>query len=51
MLLANFEIQHVVGEIDEESYGREINLLSTTLQTTRTELEVIKQATNQLLPN
>ncbi len=31
MLLANYEIQHVVGEIDEDSYGREINLLATTL--------------------
>ena len=50
MLLANYEIQHVVGEIDEESYAREINLLSNTLQTTRNELDVIKQATNQLFP-
>jgi polyhydroxyalkanoate synthesis regulator phasin len=50
MLLANYEIQHVVGEIDEESYAREINLLTTTLQTTRNELEVIKHATNQLSP-
>ena len=50
MLLANYEIQHVVGEIDEDSYVREINLLSNTLQTTRNELDVIKQATNQLFP-
>jgi len=50
MLLANYEIQHVVGEIDEDSYTREINLLSNTLQTTRNELDVIKQATNQLFP-
>ena len=51
MLLANYEIQHVVGEIDEESYVREINLLSNTLQTTRNELDVIKQAINQIISN
>lgn len=50
-LLANFEIQHVVGEIDEEIYTREINLLATTLETTRNELGVIKQAADQLFPN
>ena len=48
MLLANYEIQHVVGEIDEEIYAREINLLSITLETTKNELGVIKDATNQL---
>ena len=50
-LLANYEIQHVVGEIDEESYGREINLLSNTLETTRNELGVIKQAIDQIFPS
>jgi hypothetical protein len=49
-LLANYEIQHVVGEIDEESYQREITLLSTGLETAKRELEVIKEATNQLRP-
>jgi hypothetical protein len=49
-LLANYEIQHVVGEIDEESYQREITLLSTGLETAKRELEVIKEATNQLCP-
>jgi polyhydroxyalkanoate synthesis regulator phasin len=48
MLLANYEIQHVVGEIDEELYTREINLLSITLETTKNELGIIKDATNQL---
>ena len=48
MLLANYEIQHVVGEIDEEIYAREINLLSITLETTKNELGIIKDATNQL---
>ena len=51
ILLANYEIQHVVGEIDEESYGREINLLSNTLETTRNELGVIKQAIDQIFPS
>ena len=50
-LLANYEIQHVVGEIDEESYGREISLLSNTLETTRNELGVIKQAIDQIFPS
>jgi hypothetical protein len=49
-LLANYEIQHVVGEIDEEAYQREINLLSTGLESAKRELDVIKDATNQLCP-
>ena len=48
ILLANYEIQHVVGEIDEQIYQQEINLLTTGLETTRNELNVIKQSTNQL---
>jgi len=48
ILLANYEIQHVVGEIDEQIYQQEINLLTTGLDTTRNELNVIKQSTNQL---
>ncbi len=47
-LLANYEIEHVIGEIDEESYQREITLLSTGLETAKHELEVIKEAANQL---
>ena len=49
-LLANYEIQHVVGEIDEDMYQREITLLSTGLESARNELNVIKEATNQLCP-
>ena len=49
-LLANYEIQHVVGEIDEEVYQREANLLSTGLESARRELNTIKEATNQLCP-
>ena len=47
-LLANYEIQHVIGEIDEQIYQQEINLLTTGLDTTRNELNVIKQSANQL---
>lgn len=47
-LLANYEIQHVVGEIDEESYQREITLLSTGLETAKRELDAIQEALNQL---
>ena len=47
-LLANYEIQHVVGEIDDQIYQQEITLLSTGLETTRNELNTIKQSTIQL---
>ena len=47
-LLASYEIQHVAGEIDEEIYEREISLLSTGLDATKTELVTIKQITNTL---
>jgi hypothetical protein len=48
ILLANYEIQYVVGEIEDETYKREISLLSTGLESTKNELDVIKQATSQL---
>ncbi len=48
MLLANYEIQHVVGEIDDEIYTREINLLTTSLDTTKNELGTIRDAASQL---
>jgi hypothetical protein len=47
-LFANYEIQHVVGEIEEETYQREITLLTTGLDTAKNELDVIKMATMQL---
>ena len=49
-LLANYEIQHVVGEIEEEMYQREITLISTGLESARHELNIIKEATDQLCP-
>lgn len=48
MLFANFEIQHVAGEVEEEVYQQEINLLSVGLEAARRELESVKEAVNQL---
>ena len=48
MLLANYEIQHVVGEVDEDTYQHEITLLTTGLDTSKHELDTIKEAANQL---
>lgn len=47
-LLANFEIQHVGGEIEEETYQREIALLCMGLETARQELNAIKEAMEKL---
>jgi polyhydroxyalkanoate synthesis regulator phasin len=47
-LFANFEIQHVAGEVEEEVYQREIGPLSTGLETARHELEAVNEAVNQL---
>ena len=49
-LLANYEIQHVVGEIDEEAYQREMTLLLTGLESAKRELSIINEATSQLSP-
>lgn len=48
ILLANFEIQHVTGEIDEQIYQRETDLLSMGLETARQELDAVEEAVNQL---
>jgi hypothetical protein len=48
MLLANYEIQHVAGEIDDNTYELEINLLTSGLATAQHELNNIKEAANQL---
>jgi hypothetical protein len=47
-LLANYEIQYVVGEIEESSYQRDSLLLTAGLDAAKNELETIKQATMQL---
>lgn len=49
VLLANLEIQHVAGEIDEDVYQHEATLITTGLETTKRELNNIKEAYNQLL--
>lgn len=51
VLVANYEIQHVTGEVDEEVYQREISLLSVGLDTARKELDAVKEALNQLSGN
>lgn len=48
ILLANFEIRHVTGEIDEDVYQRENVLLTTGLDTVKDELEEVKDAADQL---
>lgn len=47
-LLADFEIRHVTGEIEEEVYQREIDLLSIGLETARQELDGVKEAIDEL---
>jgi len=48
ILLANFEIQHVADEVDDETYHRETELLSTGLETAKKELDDVQYAVNQL---
>jgi hypothetical protein len=48
ILLANFEIRHVTGEIGDETYQRENELLSVGLETAKRDLEEVKDAANQL---
>ena len=48
MLLASFEIKHVIGEVDEEIYQREVDLLSIGLEVGKQELNTVKDVVNQL---
>jgi hypothetical protein len=48
MLLANFEIQHVTGEIDEEVYQHEISILSVGIESAQNELGTVKEVVAQL---
>ena len=48
MLLANYEIQHVTGEIDDTTYDQEINLFNNGLETAKHELQTIQDAMNQI---
>jgi len=47
-LLANFEIQHVTGEVDEEVYQSEMGILSMGIETAKQELDMVREAVNQL---
>jgi len=51
IMLANFEIQHVTGEIDEDTYSRQIDLLSMGLENARREVKTVKDGINQLSGN
>ena len=48
ILLANFEIRHVTGEIGEEAYQRESELFAAGLDISKHELEEVKEAADQL---
>jgi hypothetical protein len=48
MLLANFEIQHVAGEVEEEVYQREMGILSVGIEAAKHELGAVKEAVSQL---
>ena len=48
ILLANVEIQHVTEEVDDETYHRKTELLSTGLGTAKKELDDVQYAVNQL---
>jgi hypothetical protein len=48
ILLANFEIQHVTDEVDDDTYHRETDLLYTGLETAKKELNAVQDAVNQL---
>ncbi|MBS7616930.1 CdvA-like protein [Candidatus Bathyarchaeota archaeon] len=47
-LLANFEIQHVGGEVDEETYQRETALLNMGIENAKKELNAIKETMDKL---
>ena len=47
-LLVNSEIRHVSGELEEDANDRECNVLSLGLETTRQELDGIKEAISNL---
>jgi hypothetical protein len=48
ILLANFEIRHVTGEIGDEAYQRESDLFASGLDAAKHELDEVKEAADQL---
>lgn len=47
ILLANFEIQHVAGEVDDDTYDRETEVLYTGMDMAKKELDDVQLAVNQ----
>ncbi|UCE95755.1 MAG: CdvA-like protein [Candidatus Bathyarchaeota archaeon] len=47
-LLVNSEIRHISGELEEEAYNREWNVLSLGLEATKQELDEIKEAVSNI---
>jgi len=50
MFLANVEMSHAAGEITEELHDQEVNALDLGLEATKNELNFIKEAIMQLVP-
>ena len=48
ILLANFEIEHVSGDVDDDTYNRETELLCTGLEVAKKELDEVQIAASQL---
>jgi hypothetical protein len=47
-LLVNSEIRHISGELENDAYDRECNVLSLGLDTTKSELDEIKEAVSAI---
>jgi hypothetical protein len=47
-LLVNSEIRHISGELENDAYDRECNVLSLGLETTKSELDEIKDAVSTI---
>ncbi|MFW6117062.1 MAG: CdvA-like protein [Thermoproteota archaeon] len=47
-ILANFEIRHVTGEVEEKDYKREVKMLSTGLDVNRKELKNVQEAVEEI---
>jgi len=50
MFLANLEIHHAAGELDEEAYKHQSDAITLGLETTKQELNGIKEALVKLIP-
>lgn len=50
MFLANLEIHHAAGELDEDAYRHQSDAITLGLETTKHELNVIKEALVRLIP-